>query len=78
MKTYEIPDNLLAACISLIERLPAAKDVRSVLNGLEVHMTQQDRAATAAPPDPVSDGAPDKPVKKARKPKGGGGPGEPD
>lgn len=69
MKTYEIPDNLLAACISLIERLPAAKDVRAVLNGIEMTMAQQDARRG---PDVTA-------VAQASgkiKPKGGGGPGE--
>ncbi len=44
LKSYEIPDGLLAAAVTLIERLPATKDVRSVLNALENCVTQQHEA----------------------------------
>ena len=45
MKSYAIPDMLLAAAANLIKRLPAADDVRAVLNGLETCVGQQDRDA---------------------------------
>lgn len=45
MKSYAIPDMLLAAAANLIKRLPAADDVRAVLNGLESCVVQQDRDA---------------------------------
>lgn len=64
MKSYAIPDMLLAAAANLIKRLPAADDVRAVLNGLESCVVQQDRQNQPA------DSAP-RPV-----PMGGGGPGE--
>lgn len=41
LKSYNIPDGLLAAVVNLLERLPAQKDVRAVLNGLEAVVTQQ-------------------------------------
>lgn len=44
MKSYSIPDGLLAAVVNLLERLPAQKDVRAVLNGLEAVVTQQNEA----------------------------------
>ena len=64
MKTYPIPDALLAAAVTLIERLPATRDVRAVLNGLEAHVTQHDKDVAEAQgrPGPVM--------------QGGGGPGE--
>lgn len=43
MKTYPIPDALLAAAVTLIERLPASREVRAVLNGLEAHVIQHDK-----------------------------------
>lgn len=49
MKTYQIPDGLLAAAVTLLERLPAQKDVRSVLNALEHCVTEQNKP-------PVQDG----------------------
>lgn len=45
MKSYAIPDMLLATAANLIKRLPAADDVRAVLNGLETCVVQQDRDA---------------------------------
>ena len=65
MKTYPIPDALLAAAVQLIERLPASRDVRGVLNAIENVIRQADAAPAPAPaPAPVA--------------QGGGGPGEPE
>ena len=54
LKSYEIPDGLLAAAVTLIERLPATKDVRSVLNALEHCVTQQNEAGAS----PMGSGGP--------------------
>lgn len=71
MKTYAIPDQLLLAAVSLLERLPAQKDVRAVLNGLEHCVAQQNQAEAAASKD-VGQAA----IIGKIKSKGGGGPGE--
>lgn len=64
MKTYAIPDMLLAAAANLIKRLPAADDVRAVLNGLESCVVQQDRGGQ--PPVAMGGGGPgeEQPPKK--------------
>lgn len=74
MKTYPIPDALLAAAVNLIERLPATRDVRAVLNGLESCVTQHDRAA--ADEDSMQELV--RRHKGQPSTKGGGGPGEPE
>lgn len=73
MKTYAIPDALLAAAANLIKRLPAQDDVRAVLNGLENCVVQQDRQP--------SDEEMLEQLRRQHKigtprPQGGGGPGE--
>lgn len=45
MKTYTIPEPLLTAAFNLIERMPASREVRAVLNGIEAHVQQQEQAA---------------------------------
>lgn len=66
MKTYAIPDMLLAAAANLIKRLPAADDVRAVLNGLEHCVTQQERDAQQGGISPMGGGGPgeEQPPKK--------------
>lgn len=61
MKTYPIPDALLAAAVQQIERLPASRDVRAVLNGIEavIRRTDAEPAPTPAPvPTPQGGGGP--------------------
>lgn len=70
-KTYPIPVELLQAAFGLIERMPASREVRAVLNGLEAHVTQHDKDVAEAQgrPGPVMQGgggpgSDDPPVKK--------------
>lgn len=59
MKTYAIPEPLLTAAFNLIERMPASREVRAVLNGIEAHVQQQEQAAAeAAKPSPMGGGGP--------------------
>lgn len=47
-KTYPIPVELLQAAFGLIERMPASREVRAVLNGIEAHCNQHDQELQAS------------------------------